>query len=1040
MKHIAKRVIALALTMVMVLSLTSWASAADFVDMPTGWAKEAVEAAVENGLLSGKSDGRLDPTGNLKRAEMAAIVVRAFGKNYSDDLAAFTDVLPSAWYMTSGELGAAYTMGIINGKSATQIKPNDNITREEAFTILARALKLEDGAAADVAKFTDAGSLHSWGLGPVAAMVKAGYVEGSNNALNPGKAITRQEFAKVMFEIFSDYISAQGTVTEVGDKSVVVSNENVTLKGVTVKGDLIIGEGAAEGDVTLDNVTINGRLVVRGGGVNSVHIIGGSKVPEVVLAKVVTDVRVVVEGAATAVGKVVKTAATGDAKTGKAVVEGNVDTIVLDTNDDFSYSNGTVKNIVANGTGNVNLENAKVENVEQNGAGQVTAKDTEIENVTVTAPKAYLTLNNGAKVGNVKVDEKAEEAIINVNTGASISKVETDANITIAGKGSVGEKKANGDAEIKEEEEIIVRPEDPTDDTTSSTGSAHKHSAGEEPTYTYYDKQSHKYTCADAECSEEILEAHTIKTKAEDDLTEAEQAGISAGSAEGAAEGDEAQAETVTTYTFCTKCFFVFSTETVAKGEKALCKDGKHVWEKKAAAADAPVEGEDGNVDEPVTQADEVEDETPSCEVKPDPVEWECKLCGATKTTQDEAPGHVFNIQIKNQAPTCYAEGEKQFKCSVCGTEGEALTMTKVAHTFTRWVANEGGTTHKLVCSVVVTPAQGETEAVYCDGASEITEETHTLTLKTVTNPDYNAQDANSPKTIKVPACTKCDYEGNEAHPAEDVAEGHTFGEEKKPAGTNDENRVHVQTCAVSGCNAKKYSDDNHTWETVEAVKTGKCSVCGYVCTHAAGYNRTPNNEDGGHDVVCKTCEKVASNEAHKWNETSVEGKCYLCDGGVHDCAAANSWIKDSHGEAIRCAVCYKAHTHDEGSVVVNNRNGTHDKKCICGKVITAAAACTYEKDTAEGATTHTCSVCSAKVACDHNGEEGKKCSVCGREWPAADEPATPPEQGGEGGEGGDTPSTGGEEGGGEQGGDTPGTDDGGGNDDNTTGGEVEGG
>ena len=75
MKH--KRILALILTLVLCLSIAIPASAAstatwkasDFSDFnASAWYAEAVSAAVDNGLLIGKSATRLDPNGNLTRA------------------------------------------------------------------------------------------------------------------------------------------------------------------------------------------------------------------------------------------------------------------------------------------------------------------------------------------------------------------------------------------------------------------------------------------------------------------------------------------------------------------------------------------------------------------------------------------------------------------------------------------------------------------------------------------------------------------------------------------------------------------------------------------------------------------------------------------------------------------------------------------------------------------------------------------------------------------------------------------------------------
>ena len=61
-----------------------------------------------------------------------------------------------------------------------------------------------------------------------------------------------------------------------------------------IKGDLIIAEGVAEGDVVLENVVVEGRTIIRGGGVNSIKVQGDSKLGDVLMAKEGSAVRLAV--------------------------------------------------------------------------------------------------------------------------------------------------------------------------------------------------------------------------------------------------------------------------------------------------------------------------------------------------------------------------------------------------------------------------------------------------------------------------------------------------------------------------------------------------------------------------------------------------------------------------------------------------------------------------------------------------------------------------------------------------------------------------
>lgn len=65
------------------------------------------------------------------------------------------------------------------------------------------------------------------------------------------------------------------TGSETVNGTAVVKSPNTTLQNLVIKGDLIIAESVGTGDVTLRNITVEGKTYVRGGGKNSIRIIGG---------------------------------------------------------------------------------------------------------------------------------------------------------------------------------------------------------------------------------------------------------------------------------------------------------------------------------------------------------------------------------------------------------------------------------------------------------------------------------------------------------------------------------------------------------------------------------------------------------------------------------------------------------------------------------------------------------------------------------------------------------------------------------------------
>lgn len=242
----------------MLLSTNAFAAVpSDFSDFPTDWSASAMTHAVQNGLLNG-SDGKILPKGLLTRAQMATMVNRAFASSAKASLTSFTDMVPGVWHYD--EMAKSVQMGVFQGADG-KLSPDDPITREQAFAVLARAFGLADGSAAALNKFSDGTQVSSWARGAVAALVEQGYVSGADGALNPQSYITRAEFAQVMDALVAAY-GDQNLKDQTVEGNLILRT-NSTLENVTVQGDLILADGVSA--ASLKNVTVTGRLVVRGG-------------------------------------------------------------------------------------------------------------------------------------------------------------------------------------------------------------------------------------------------------------------------------------------------------------------------------------------------------------------------------------------------------------------------------------------------------------------------------------------------------------------------------------------------------------------------------------------------------------------------------------------------------------------------------------------------------------------------------------------------------------------------------------------------------
>lgn len=377
-----KNTIAMVLAGAMLLPSNAFAAdLSQYRDFPNDWSAKSLEQAIDDGLLNG-SNGMIDAKGLLTRAQMAAIVSRAFGAAKTASLDDYRDVLPSAWYYS--DMGKAVKMGAFQGANGL-LNPDAPITREEAFTVLARAFALEGGGSATLKDFVDGGTVSSWASESVAALVAGGYVNGANGMLNLKNNITRAEFAKVITGMAASYVGAEGVSGKTVEGNVIVRESGASLSGMTISGDLIIADSADK--VSLDNVKVTGRIVIRGG--------------------------------ADAVGIKDTTAGKGvlvSSPNGAAAISvsgGSVGTVTAKS--DLSLS-GSVSNVAVTDKATLTVEkNASVGTVtvsaagsKVTGDGKVTNVQANANNVTVTSKGAKVTAGSG--VSGVKAGDKAVEA------------------------------------------------------------------------------------------------------------------------------------------------------------------------------------------------------------------------------------------------------------------------------------------------------------------------------------------------------------------------------------------------------------------------------------------------------------------------------------------------------------------------------------------------------------------------------------------------------------------------------------------------------
>ena len=134
------------------------------------------------------------------------------------------------------------------------------ITRAQAAVMLVRVAGLAaEETYADT--FADAASIPAWAKGSIGAAAQAGLMHGYADGTFRAEGLIARAQAVVTLDRM---------VNRAADT--VIETAGTVLENAAAAGNLVIAASVGEGEVTLKNVTVQGDLIVRGGGADSVYL------------------------------------------------------------------------------------------------------------------------------------------------------------------------------------------------------------------------------------------------------------------------------------------------------------------------------------------------------------------------------------------------------------------------------------------------------------------------------------------------------------------------------------------------------------------------------------------------------------------------------------------------------------------------------------------------------------------------------------------------------------------------------------------------
>lgn len=194
-----RKALAFLLAVILTVStLSISASAKSFSDVSSShYALDGINYVSDNGFMSGTSSTSFSPNTTITRAMLVTVLYQKAGSPAVSGNNPFTDVSASAYYAKA--VVWASSNGITSGTSSTTFSPNQNVTRQEAITLLYRfATKMgsDTSKTTSITGYSDYSSVSSYARTAMSWALGTNIIEGtSSTTLSPTSTMNRAQFA-----------------------------------------------------------------------------------------------------------------------------------------------------------------------------------------------------------------------------------------------------------------------------------------------------------------------------------------------------------------------------------------------------------------------------------------------------------------------------------------------------------------------------------------------------------------------------------------------------------------------------------------------------------------------------------------------------------------------------------------------------------------------------------------------------------------------------------------------------------------------------
>ncbi|WP_414562907.1 MULTISPECIES: S-layer homology domain-containing protein [unclassified Anabaena] len=173
----------------------------------------AIQQVITAKLMTNSPDGNFYPERMINRAELAAIMVKAFHLDKRDavkqgEAISAPDVPASHWAFN--DIQTVLKTDIMRGYRGNLFFPNQRVTRAEGLAIFAQAygvFQFSDDTVSEILEsHPDAASIPTWARRAIATVIAEGFINtDSQNNISPLRPMTRGDMAYVL----SKYLERQ---------------------------------------------------------------------------------------------------------------------------------------------------------------------------------------------------------------------------------------------------------------------------------------------------------------------------------------------------------------------------------------------------------------------------------------------------------------------------------------------------------------------------------------------------------------------------------------------------------------------------------------------------------------------------------------------------------------------------------------------------------------------------------------------------------------------------------------------------------------